>query len=94
MKALILSCNTGQGHNTAARAILEELTARGIECEMHDALAFASRFVSDTVCSIYNKASLRIPHVLGVGIKGAKLTDKPILRLGEGGKAINENYRI
>ena len=30
MKILILSCNTGQGHNTAGRAILEELNARGI----------------------------------------------------------------
>ena len=25
MKALILSCNTGQGHNTAGRAMLEHL---------------------------------------------------------------------
>ena len=76
MKALILSCNTGQGHNTAARAILEELTARGIACEMQDALAFASQFVSDTVCGIYNKASIRIPRILGAGIRGAKLTDR------------------
>lgn len=76
MKALILSCNTGQGHNTAARAILEELTARGIECEMQDALAFASQFVSDTVCGIYNKASIRIPRVLGAGISAAKVIHK------------------
>ena len=70
MKALILSCNTGQGHNTAGRAILEELNGRGIECEMRDALAFASKFV----CSIYNGASIRIPRVLGAGISGAKVT--------------------
>lgn len=76
MKALILSCNTGQGHNTASRAILEELTARGIECEMQDALAFTSKFVSDMVCGIYNRASLRIPRVLGAGISTAKLTHK------------------
>ncbi len=76
MKALILSCNTGQGHNTAARAILEELTARGIECEMQDTLAFASQFISNTVCGIYNKASIRIPRVLGAGISAAKVTDK------------------
>lgn len=76
MKALILSCNTGQGHNTAARAIMEELTARGVACEMQDALAFASRFVSDTVCGIYNKITLHIPRVLGAGISTAKLTDR------------------
>ena len=75
-KVLILSCNTGQGHNTASRAILEELTARGIECEMRDTLAFASRFVSKTVCGIYNKAAVRIPKALGAGISAAKMTDK------------------
>lgn len=76
MKALILSCNTGQGHNTASRAIMEELTARGIACEMQDALAFASKFISDTVCNIYNKAAVHIPRVLGAGISAAKVTDK------------------
>ena len=29
MKALILSCNTGGGHNSAARAIAEEMQERG-----------------------------------------------------------------
>ena len=29
MKILILSCNTGEGHNSAARAIQEALLARG-----------------------------------------------------------------
>lgn len=76
MKALILSCNTGQGHNTASLAIMEELRARGIECEMQDALAFASKFVSDTVCNIYNKAAVHIPRVLGAGIASAKVTDR------------------
>lgn len=76
MKALILSCNTGQGHNTASRAIVEELKARGIACEMQDALAFASQFVSDTVCGIYNKAAIHIPKVLGAGISTAKITHK------------------
>ena len=28
MKALILSCNTGGGHNSAARAIAEEMQER------------------------------------------------------------------
>ena len=75
-KALILSCNTGQGHNTAARAILAELESRGIACEMQDALSFASQFISNAVCGIYNKATIRIPGVLGAGISTAKLTDK------------------
>ena len=31
MKVLILSCNTGGGHNAAARAILEEMQRRGLD---------------------------------------------------------------
>ena len=76
MKALILSCNTGQGHNTASRAILEELKSRGIDCEMKDALSFISPFVSRTICDVYNRAALRIPRVLGAGISGAVHTDR------------------
>ena len=40
MKVLILSCNTGQGHNTAGQALTEYLSERGILCEMKDALLF------------------------------------------------------
>ena len=40
MKVLILSCNTGQGHNTAGKAVREELLRRGIPCKMLDTLRF------------------------------------------------------
>lgn len=76
MKVLILSCNTGQGHNTASRAVLEELTARGIECEIRDALAFDSRFVSDAVSNIHAKAAIHIPKAYGMGVRAAKLMDE------------------
>lgn len=36
MKALILSCSTGGGHNSCARYIEEELKANNIECEFKD----------------------------------------------------------
>ena len=42
MKVLLLSCNTGEGHNSAARAIKEQFDARGIPCTIENALAFAS----------------------------------------------------
>lgn len=76
MKVLILSCNTGQGHNTASKALIEELTARGIESEMRDALAFDSRFVSDAVSNIHAKAAIHIPKAYGVGVRAAKLMDE------------------
>ena len=40
MKVLVLSCNMGQGHNTAAKAIKEEWERRGVTCDMKDALSF------------------------------------------------------
>ena len=38
MKVLILSCNTGSGHNSCAKAIGAELLKRGHTYETDDAL--------------------------------------------------------
>ena len=46
-KVLLLSCNTGQGHNSCALAIKEYLEEQNISCEIKDALAFISTKVSD-----------------------------------------------
>ena len=75
MKVLILSCNTGQGHNSAGRALIEELAARGIQADMRDALAFESEFTSKMICTIHAKCSLHAPRLLGAGIQVAKLMD-------------------
>lgn len=50
MKALILSCNTGQGHNSVSGAVAQALKRRGIESQTADALAFISEWASKTVC--------------------------------------------
>ena len=42
MKVLILSTGTGEGHNSAGKAVMEQFRKRGIYCEMADALDFAS----------------------------------------------------
>lgn len=65
MKALILSCNTGGGHNTAAAAILEELQARGIESEVRDTLVFGSAKVSRVVSGSYVHMTTAIPSLFG-----------------------------
>lgn len=50
MQALILSCNTGEGHNSCAKAIKEVFDAKGDVCNIKDALGFisekTSRFMS------------------------------------------------
>ena len=49
MRVLILSCNTGQGHNSAGSAVREELEAAGAECELLDALSFAVSYTHLTL---------------------------------------------
>ena len=57
MNILILSCNTGEGHNSCARAISEELESKGDWGYIADGLAFlstgASKFVSGWHTRLY-----------------------------------------
>lgn len=46
MRVLILSCNTGQGHNSVSVAIEEYLQDRGVCCHRQDALSFVSEHLS------------------------------------------------
>lgn len=46
MKVLILSCNTGEGHNSCAKALAESFTKQGITCDIADSLAFISPAMS------------------------------------------------
>lgn len=48
-KVLVLSCDTGEGHNAAGRAIYEKFLQMGVVCEMVDTLAIAGRKVSRRV---------------------------------------------
>ena len=42
MKILILSCGTGEGHNSAAKAVYDNLKGKNTECEIRDVLSFKS----------------------------------------------------
>ena len=52
MRALILSCNTGEGHNSCSAAIQECFEAQGVHCEVTDAL----RFISQGASALFAKA--------------------------------------
>ena len=60
MRTLILSCNTGEGHNSCAKAIQETYAAHDETCDVVDALQFiskrASQFISDWHSRIYRHA--------------------------------------
>ncbi|WP_369298709.1 glycosyltransferase [uncultured Neglectibacter sp.] len=65
MKVLILSCNTGQGHNSAGLAVKEELERREIPCEMKDALSFARGHASRTISGAYIGIARKAPSLFG-----------------------------
>lgn len=80
MKVLLLSCNTGQGHNTAARAVMEELERRGVECEMRDALAFSSERTSRVVSNTYIRMANDAPKVFGKIYQAGEAISNPHLK--------------
>ena len=49
MRVTILTCNTGQGHNSCAKAIQEVFDSHGDVCQIADALGFISKGFSDLV---------------------------------------------
>lgn len=53
MKVLILSTGTGEGHNSAAKAVKEQFDRNDIPCVMADALEFASEKVARYGRNVY-----------------------------------------
>lgn len=72
MKVLILSCNTGAGHNACARAIQEELTERRVPCDVRDALAFVSKDLSRLISQGHVWLYKNIPHLWAEGYSYAE----------------------
>ncbi len=77
MKTLILSCNTGQGHNSAGRALLEEFTRRGLPCEMKDALAYGRPRTSELVSEGYVRMTQYAPAVFGGMYRAGEFLSNP-----------------
>ena len=66
MKILILSCNTGEGHNSAAHALCKEFTNYGDECEIVDTLLFSGKRNTELVTNSFHSIIKRAPKVFGV----------------------------
>ncbi len=56
-KVLILSCGTGGGHNTAAKAIQEELLDMGIKTDFKEYLEIINQKLKDGVNNLYLKST-------------------------------------
>lgn len=67
MRVLILSCNTGEGHNSCAKAIKEVLDIKGEYCVIEDSLRFISQRTSDFLSKGHVFVYRRIPWLFNFG---------------------------
>lgn len=84
MNILILSCKTGQGHNSVANAIAETLDKQGHACEIVDALTFVSNLTSKVMSWGHSFIYCHCPEVFQVGYEAAERHPQA---LGEGSPA-------
>ena len=75
MKVLILSCSTGEGHNSAAAAVRAAFDSRGIEYEQRDPVSFRSDRATEIVNATYNNIIKKAPGVFGVIYKAGEIVD-------------------
>lgn len=69
MKTIVLTCNTGQGHNSVSQAIEESFRLLGHSCDTVDALAFISDKASDLIGNWHSRIYRYFPNVFTAGYK-------------------------
>lgn len=69
MKIAILTCSTGGGHNSAGKAIQEQLLSSGAECDLVNALDFMPKFQSDVITKGHVFVYKKVPKLYGVAYR-------------------------
>lgn len=69
MKLLILSCNTGGGHNATAAAIRECFESHGDHCSVLNTLDFLPKATADLISKGHDFAYRHIPQIYGAGYR-------------------------
>lgn len=67
MKVMVLTCSTGEGHNSAARAIKEAFEAGGGACDIVDSLGLVSKKASLFVSSWHTRIYRHMPKMFAAG---------------------------
>ena len=67
MHVLILSCNTGGGHNACGRAIQEICDTHGVACDSADAVCFVSEKLSRFMAWGHTTMYRKIPGLMDKG---------------------------
>lgn len=66
MKVLILSCNTGEGHNSAGKAVKEYIESHGDQAEFIDLMMLSGKKTSKAVGGLYVNVVKHCPHLFGL----------------------------
>lgn len=67
MRVLILSCSTGGGHNSCAKAIAKSFELRGHSCDIVDSLSFVSKSFKKMMSEGHSLMYRKFPKVFSVG---------------------------
>ena len=86
MKVLILSCNTGEGHNSAGKAVKEAVERAGHEAVMMDMMILAGPRTSVIVGGSYVKIVKYIPRLFQMLYR----QDPPFRQTGENPRYITD----
>ena len=77
MKILVLTTNTGGGHNSAARAVMEAFRQLGCSVSLEDSLALINRRASHITEATYVSIVRHVPGVFGFLYKAGRLISTP-----------------
>lgn len=72
MQTLILSCNTGAGHNSCAQAVQEAYHSRGEICNIIDSLQFISEKASTFISNWHTRIYRHAPRLFDAGYQRAE----------------------
>ena len=65
MKVIILTCNIGEEHNSAARAISGVLANRNVECEIKDSFSFLGEHAAELIDKTMVNVVIKTPRTFG-----------------------------
>ena len=68
-----MSCDTGEGHNSAARALVGAFNRRNIDCTLIDPLIFRGSKASEIVSASYTAMLRKAPALFGIIYKAGDI---------------------
>ena len=82
MQTLILSCNTGAGHNSCAQAVQEAYHSRGEICNITDSLQFISEKASTFISNLHTRIYRHAPRLFDAGYQRRSISYFPPAQSG------------